>query len=198
MTETATMMGRPPIHCKVHFTVVGPQAKEFRHWINKEFSNWVRKEFKVKGFCDGKARCSDGQWSVSLEFTGAPDAVLDRLAANFPDLQFSLGHVWEEFGRRFGTNNRRIEYEFTDQNGHRWHGRNGRYERYPSEVKCAPPPFGRLPLVEHRVNPLPSIGRKEEPAGDDAAASHRRVDGPQWSRHLTSCQATPGPRLVLT
>ena len=140
MTEMATTMGKPPIHSKVHFTVVGPQAKEFRQWVNKEFCDWIRKEFKVKGLCDGRARCSDGQWSVSLDFNGPADAVLDRLAAKFPGLRFSFGHVWEEIGRRFGANNRRVEYEFTDQNGHLWHGRNGRYERYPSEAKYALPP----------------------------------------------------------
>jgi hypothetical protein len=139
MTDTTTTMGRPAVRSKVHFTVVGPQAREFRNWINKEFSDWIRKEFKVKGLCDGRARCSDGQWSVSLEFTGPADAVLDRLAANFPGLQFSFGHVWEEVGRRFGARNRRVEYEFTDQNGHVWHGRSGRYERHASEAKYALP-----------------------------------------------------------
>ena len=139
MTETTTTMGEPQVRSKAHFTVAGPQAREFRHWINKEFNGWIRREFKVKGLCDGRARCSDGQWSVSLEFTGPADAVLDRLAANFPGLQFSFGHVWEEVGRRFGARNRRVEYEFIDQNGHVWHGRNGRYERHPSEAKYAPP-----------------------------------------------------------
>jgi hypothetical protein len=139
MTDTATTIGRPKVRSRVHFTVIGPQAKEFRNWVNKEFSNWIRKEFEVKGLCDGRARCSDGQWSVSLEFTGQADAVLDRLVANFPGLQFSFGHVWEEVGRRFDATDRRVEYKFTDQDGEVWHGRNGQYEMYPSEPQFAAP-----------------------------------------------------------
>jgi hypothetical protein len=140
VAETTTTMGKPKIRSKVHFTVVGSQAKEFRHWVNKKFNGWIRKEFNVKGLCDGRARHSDGEWSVFLEFTGPADVVLDRIAANFPALQFSFGHVWEEVGRRFGASNRRVEYKFTDQNGDVWHGRSGRYERYQSETKYAVPP----------------------------------------------------------
>ena len=137
MTEPTQFVGKPQVRSKVHFTAAGPQAKEFRHWINKEFNGWIRKEFDVKGLCDGRARCSDGELSVSLEFAGPADVVLDRIAANFPALQFSLGHVWEEVGRRFGASNRRIEYKFTDQNGNVWHGRNGHYEMYSSGSRYA-------------------------------------------------------------
>jgi hypothetical protein len=143
MAETTSTIGKPQIRSKVHFTVVGPQAKEFRHWINKEFNGWIRKEFNVKGLCDGRARYSDGEWLVFLEFTGPADVVLDRIAADFPALQFSFGHVWEEVGRRFCASNRRVEYKFTDQNGDLWRGRNGRYEIYPSEAKYAVPPRPR-------------------------------------------------------
>lgn len=143
MSETSTTMSKPQVRSKVHFTVAGPQAKEFRHWINKEFSRWIRKEFKVKGLCDGRARFSDGELSVSLEFTGPADTVLDRIAAHFPAMQFSFGHVWEEVGRRFGASNRRVEYKFTDQNGDVWHGRNGQYEMYPSGSGYAAPPRHR-------------------------------------------------------
>ncbi len=140
MTETTAAIGKPQIHSKVHFRVVGPQVKDFRRWINREFNGWIRKEFNVKGLCNGRARCRDGAWSVFLEFTGPAEVVLDRIAANFPSLQFSFGHVWEEVGRRFGASNRRVDYQFMDQNGDVWHGRNGQYEMYPSGLQYATPP----------------------------------------------------------
>ena len=139
MAELTTPMGKPQIRSKVHFTVVGPQAKEFRHWVNTKFNGWIREEFNVRGLCDGRARYSNGEWSVFLEFIGPADAVLDRIAANFPALQFSFGHVWEEVGRRFDASNRRVEYRFTDQNGDVWHGPNGRYEMYSPEAEYAVP-----------------------------------------------------------
>jgi hypothetical protein len=140
MTETTANMGKPPIHSIVKFRVTGPQGKEFRRWINKEFTGWIRGEFKVKGFCDGRARCSGGEWLVSLEFTGPADAVLDRMAANFPALRFSFGHVCEVVGRRFSAGNCRVEYEFTDQNGVFWRGRNEQYAKDLGESQCAAPP----------------------------------------------------------
>ena len=151
MTGTTTTTGKPLIHSIVHFRVVGPQGKEFRRWINKEFNRWIRNEFKVKGFCEGRVRCSDGEWLVSLEFAGPVDAVLDRIAANFPALQFSSGHVREEVGRRFSAGNCRVEYEFTDQNGDVWHGRNGRYEKYAGKSQHAAPPTRWGDLVKSLV-----------------------------------------------
>ncbi len=145
MTETTTNMGKPQIHSEVHFRVVGPQAKEFRHWINKEFNGWIRKEFKVKGLCNSKARCRDGELSVVLEFTAPADVILDRIAADFRALQFSFGHVWESVARRFDASNGRVEYKFTDQNAAVWHGSNGQYKMDSYEDKDDEPfcPSGR-------------------------------------------------------
>jgi hypothetical protein len=115
--------------------VAGSEAEEFRCWINKEFYGWYRKNFKLAGLCDGRARRADGELLVVLDFPGPANAILDRMAAEFPELQFSYGHVREVVGRRFDASNGRIEYEFTDQNGDSWHGPDGRYEMYPYETE---------------------------------------------------------------
>jgi hypothetical protein len=86
-----------------------------------------------------------------VKFTGPANVILDHIAADFPALQVSFGHVCERVGRNFDASNGRVEYEFADDDGSVWHGPDGQYEMYPyddedDEAFCPPNPQAVEPI----------------------------------------------------
>lgn len=127
------MSKQPSVCTEIRFAVEGPKSivEGFRRWINEEFRKWARQEFKVKA--DGTARRSDRMLIVTLEVRGCSHEIISRLTADFQNLRFSAGDLWEKSHWSFKTTDSGIEYEFQDENGDYWHGANGVYEKMPYE-----------------------------------------------------------------
>ncbi len=126
-------MSKPAVCTEISFVPFGPhiQVEQFRNWLNNEFRRWAWREFKVRA--DGSARRRNGDLMVSLVVHGPSQEIIRRIAKDFSSLEFRWGSLRERSQWSFTATEAHVEYEFTDENGERWHGADGHYEKCPYE-----------------------------------------------------------------
>lgn len=126
-------MSKPAVCTEISFVLLGPhiQVEQFRNWLNNEFRRWAWREFEVRA--DGSARRRNGDLMVSLWVNGCPQKIVSQIARDFSGLQLRRGDFKQTSWWSFASTEGRVEYEFTDENGERWHGADGHYEMCPYE-----------------------------------------------------------------